>query len=87
MSDVPYTGQSPANPVGTAPVGGVSTADITRLINAAQATTQAINNLNQTLSSIFPAGNTLASTAGSSSGKYLVLVVEGTTYKVALLDP
>jgi len=61
--------------------------DLSRLIAAAQATTQAVNNLNQTVSNVFPQGTAVTSSAGSSSGEYLTIIApNGTTYKIALLN-
>lgn len=65
--------------------------DLTRLIDSAQASVQAINNLTKTLdgtlSTVFPIG-AVVNSAGGASGKYLAFTAaDGQTYKVALLNP
>jgi hypothetical protein len=48
----------------------------------------AIAALNKTVSQVFPQGQSIASTAGSSSGKYMVVIgTDGNAYKIALLNP
>lgn len=69
---------------------GGPTIDLTRLIAAAQATTQALNNLNQTINTVFPVsgGTTSTANAGSATlpsnpvGFILVTLPDGTICKV-----
>lgn len=62
----------------------VSAVDI---VTALQNGVQAINALNQTIASVFPpASATLSVSAGAASGSYLVINVNGTVYKIQLLN-
>ncbi len=66
---------------------GAGTGNLTNLINSLNQINQAISALNKTVSTVFPIGQAVSSSAGSSSGKYLTLLApDGNTYKVALLD-
>lgn len=48
---------------------------------------QAVNNLNQTVASVFPIGTAVTASAGAASGNYLtVLAPDGNSYKIELLD-
>lgn len=48
----------------------------------------AINNMNQTLLTLFPnASNTISASSGSSSGDFLAITINGVNYKLDLLDP
>lgn len=50
--------------------------------------TQAINNLNQTVATVFPlADAAITGSAGAATGDYLTIEVNGTPYKLLLLAP
>ncbi len=76
------------------PFGGGSSVNLTQLATAAQATTQAINNLNQTLASFLPlifvgapAATTSAGTAGQvayDTGFFYVCIATNTWRRTAL---
>jgi len=47
----------------------------------------AVNNLNQTIASVFPIGTAVTASAGAASGNYLtILAPDGNSYKIDLLD-
>lgn len=58
------------------------------LVAASQNVSRSINTLNQTIKSIFPNGLDISTSAGSASGKYLVITAsDGNQYKIQLLNP
>jgi hypothetical protein len=60
----------------------------TAAIQALAQITLAIAALNKTMSMVFPQGELITSSAGSSSGKYLTVTgTDGNIYKIALLNP
>jgi hypothetical protein len=46
---------------------------------------QAQNKAAKAFADAFPQGNTISATAGAPTGQYLAVVINGTTYKIALL--
>lgn len=61
--------------------------DSQQMLNATLNGVQAINNLTLAIQAAFPQGNTVAASAGGSSGSYLVVTANGNSYKVQLLNP
>lgn len=58
------------------------------LITAVKQLNIGINTINQTIAKVFPQGETITTSAGSSSGKYITITgTDGNTYKIALFNP
>jgi hypothetical protein len=57
------------------------------MVTVLQNLVQAVNALNETVAAVFPQGEAVTSSAGSSSGDFLTVTApNGGTYKLDLLD-
>lgn len=66
----------------------MSDVNLSLVIQSLQAMTQAVNSLNTTVKTVFPQGGTIATSAGSASGKFLTVTgTDGNAYKITLLNP
>jgi hypothetical protein len=63
-------------------------ADSPQALQSIQELVNALNRLERTVASVFPQGQAITASAGSSASKFLTVVgTDGNVYKIALLLP